>query len=61
MIVHYMTIGDAVKVLGQKRHTILYAHRSGYVPEPNWKDGRRAYQEIDIQRLQIYFQEKKGN
>lgn len=60
MIVNYMTIGDVVKKLGEKRHAVLYAHRNGYVPEPGWKDGRRAYQAIDLERLNRYFDAKKA-
>ena len=59
MIIDYMTIADAAKCLGVGAHQIRYAHTSGKVREPSWRDGRRAYREEDLLRLRRFFDAKR--
>ena len=54
-----MTISDAAKRLGVGTHQIRYAHTSGKVTEPGWRDGRRAYREEDLLRLRRFFDAKR--
>lgn len=45
-------------MLGIKSYQIAYAHAQKKVEEPEWRHGKRAYTEVDIERLRKYFEAK---
>jgi len=59
MVVDYVTVQEVARVLGVTPTQVRYAHNSGRVADPEWRQGRRAYQEADVERLRQYFDAKK--
>lgn len=59
MTINYRTVIDVARELGVSAPQIRYAHVSGRVADPQWHHGRRAYKDVDVERLRQYFAAKK--
>jgi DNA-binding transcriptional MerR regulator len=56
----YSSVGEVASRLNVAYWKVKYAHQAKHIPEPLRVGNRRLYTEDDIQRLKLYFDQKKG-